>query len=52
VTTATGKLDLQGSHVRVRNSWGPKWGDHGSYRIHLSTLEWLGGHCDFKQFVV
>lgn len=48
----TEKIDLQASHVRVRNSWGNRWGDHGSYRIHLSTLQYLGSHVDWKQFIV
>jgi hypothetical protein len=40
------------SWVRVRNSWSASWGDSGSYRIHLSTLELLGSHVDYKQLVV
>lgn len=51
-TWGTEKIDLQASHVRVRNSWSDHWGDNGSYRIHLSTLQYLGSHVDWKQFVV
>lgn len=47
-----GLIDPDQSHVRVRNSWSASWGDHGSYRIHLSTLQMLGSHADFKQFVL
>lgn len=50
--TETGILDAQASYVRVRNSWSANWGDKGSYRIHLSTLNWLAGHIDWKQFVI
>lgn len=38
--------------LRVRNSWSSSWGDAGSYRIHLSTLEMLSQDADFKQFRV
>lgn len=50
--TATGKVEAAGTVLRVRNSWGASWGDHGSFRLHLSTLEMLGSNVDFKQFVV
>lgn len=46
------KLDLEACVVRVRNSWGASWGDKGSYRLHLSTLQRLAGYVDYKQFVV
>jgi hypothetical protein len=36
--TWTGRLDLRRTVVRVRNSWGPGWGDHGEFRCRLSTL--------------
>ncbi|MCW2901486.1 MAG: hypothetical protein JWO67_3751, partial [Streptosporangiaceae bacterium] len=52
VLTRTGGIDLRASHVRVRNSWSPAFADHGSYRVRLSTLAWLGSHADFKQFVI
>ena len=45
-----GAIDAAQSHVRVRNSWSASWGDHGSYRIHLSTLRLLWSHLDFHQF--
>ena len=44
--------DLNDVVIRVRNSWSASWGDHGSYRVHASTLQHLGGHCDFKQLVI
>jgi C1A family cysteine protease len=36
----------------VRNSWSNSWGDNGSYRIHLSTLQRLSRYVDYKAFVV
>jgi hypothetical protein len=47
-----GRVDGDKSVIRVRNSWSASWGDHGSFRLHLSTLEYLAQHVDFKQFVV
>ena len=38
--------------IRVRNSWNSTWGDQGSYRLHLTTLRYLGANADFKQFIV
>lgn len=49
---ATGAIDAEASVARVRNSWGATWGDHGSYRLHLSTLQLLGPQADYKAFVV
>lgn len=45
-------IELGKSHVRVRNSWSTSFGDNGSYRVHLSTLHWLGSYADFRQFVL
>lgn len=50
--TGTGELIPQKCVVRVRNSWSASWGDHGSFRLHLYTLQMLGAYCDFKQFVL
>jgi hypothetical protein len=53
--TAIEHLDLQhigNTVVRVRNSWSSAWGDYGSYRVHVSTLQMLGHEVDFKAFVV
>ncbi len=47
-----GGIDAARSHLRIRNSWSTAFGDHGSYRIHLSTLALLGHYADFKQFVL
>jgi hypothetical protein len=48
---AVGRVDGDKTVLRVRNSWSSNWGDHGSFRIHLSTLEMLGSYCDFRQLV-
>jgi hypothetical protein len=47
-----GDVDADKTVVRVRNSWSPAWGDHGSFRLHLSTLDYLAAYVDFKQFVI
>ncbi|MCU1490145.1 MAG: hypothetical protein JWM85_1550 [Acidimicrobiaceae bacterium] len=48
---ATGHVDPFNTVLRVRNHWTPNWGDHGCFRMHLSTLVMLGGNCDFRQLV-
>lgn len=52
VVDRMGVIDADQSHVRVRNSWASAWGDHGSYRLHLSTYRLLWAHFDFRAFVV
>lgn len=47
-----GRINLGQSTVRVRNSWSVSFGDHGSFRLHLSTLQLLGGNVDYKQFIL
>lgn len=47
----TGLVEPEMTILRVRNSWGKSWGDHGSFRIHLSTLMALGNYADFRQLV-
>lgn len=49
--SATDQVIPEQTILRVRNSWGAGWGDHGSFRIHLSTLVALGGYFDFRQLV-
>lgn len=46
--TAAGQVDAANTVVRCRNSWSASWGDHGSYRMHLSTYVALGNYCDFR----
>jgi hypothetical protein len=50
--TGTGQVVPEKTVVRVRNSWDASWGDYGSFRLHLSTLQMLGSNCDFKQFIL
>jgi hypothetical protein len=48
----TGVVDPWSTVIRLRNSWNSSWGDHGSYRAHLSTFSHiLGAYCDFRQLV-
>ena len=47
--SATGKVIAAQTVIRIRNSWTAGWGDHGSCRVHLSTLEAIGSSCDFRQ---
>lgn len=47
----TGHVDPFHTVARIRNHWKPSWGDHGSGRIHLSTLVALGGSIDVRQFI-
>ena len=43
-------LDLQATVLEVWNSWSINFGLSGSYLIHASTLQLLGGNVDYKQF--
>ncbi len=47
----TGRVEPEKTLLKVRNSWGPTFGDNGSFYIHLSTLEILGRYYDFRQIV-
>ena len=52
VLLRTGHVDATKTIIRLRNSWTKGWGDHGSYRAHLSTFAvYLGSQCDFRQFL-
>lgn len=44
----TGHVDPRKTVLRFRNSWSAAWGDHGSYRAHLSTYMALQGSSDFR----
>lgn len=46
--TQTGRVISHNTVVRVRNSWSKAWGDNGSCRMHLSTLDALASYCDFR----
>jgi len=50
---SSGIVELQGTVIRVRNSWSPSWGPlAGEYLIHASTLNYLSQYVDYKQIVV
>jgi len=51
VLSITGRVEPEKTLLRVRNSWGASFGDHGSFYIHLSTLVALGSYYDFRAFV-
>lgn len=44
--------DPSKSIVRFHNSWGDGWGDHGCFRMRLSTYMTLKAEIDVKQFIV
>jgi hypothetical protein len=44
-----GRVNERRTIIRIRNHWRKDWGDHGSARVHLSTLVALGSHADFRQ---
>jgi len=46
--SATGQVVPEQTIIRGRNSWSANWGDHGSYRFHLSTYMAIASHCDFR----
>lgn len=52
VLSETDAIEPPESWFRVRNSWSTAYGSDGDYRIHLSTLNWLGSNFDYKQAVV
>jgi hypothetical protein len=47
--TDAGTVNPEHTILVVRNSWSSTWGDHGRFRIHLSTLAMLGSYCDYRQ---
>lgn len=48
--TTNGVIEYDKTITEVWNSWDPAWGVNGGcYRIHASTLQMLGGNCDYKQ---
>lgn len=48
---ASGQVNPAKTILRFRNHWTKTWGDHGSGRVHLSTLAMLGSHCDYRQLI-
>lgn len=52
VLLRTGAVDPWNTVIRFRNHWTKSWGDHGSGRMHLSTLTLvLASYADFRQLV-
>lgn len=52
VLSGTGQVVPEQSVVRVRNSWSASFADQGSFRLHMSTLDFLAPYSDWKQFIV
>jgi hypothetical protein len=51
--TSAGTVDLQNTVVEIRNSWSPQWGPlGGAFRLHASTLGYLGAYVDYKALVI
>lgn len=48
---ASGHVNPAKTVIRGRNHWRADWGDHGCYRVHLSTLMAIGGQCDFRMLL-
>jgi hypothetical protein len=48
----TGGVDSAKTILRFRNHWDPSWADHGSARVHLSTLVALARYADVRRAVV
>lgn len=46
----TGVVDAVNTVIRCRNHWTESFGDHGSFRMHLSTVVALGNNIDARQF--
>jgi hypothetical protein len=49
---ADGKVDLDNTVLRVRNSWSTQFGLNGDYLLHASTLNYLARHFDYKTVVL
>lgn len=45
-----GQVDAANTIIRLRNHWDPSFADHGSFRMHLSTIVALGNQTDVRQF--
>jgi hypothetical protein len=48
-TDDTGRLDHARTILRAQNSWGPSWGDYGSFRMSLALYLALRPHIDLIQ---
>jgi len=46
------QVDLQNTVIECLNSWSTAFGINGRYRVHASTLNYLGSYADFKQAVI
>lgn len=44
-----GRVGVEHTVIRVRNSWSSSWGDHGEFRMRLSTYQALRAEIDLIQ---
>jgi hypothetical protein len=47
--TASGRIDYRNTVIRLRNHWGPSWGDGGSFRMSLDIYRTLRAQIDVNQ---
>ena len=49
---ANGRVELDKTYIKVRNSWSASFALQGDFLMHASTLQFLSSHVDYKQFIL